>query len=93
MEIFELVKSSSSEDLKADDFIYNSILDICLKYNQIELMEKLFQLMRQENIPPTIVFYSIMNKGYGNIFELDKALILLTELSTNNIKLNDIIYG
>ena len=93
LEIFNLVKSGNCEGLKVDDFLYNSILDVCLKYNELELMEKLFQEMKLEILPPTIVSYSIMIKGYGNNQELDKALNMFNELRANNLKPNDIIYG
>ncbi len=92
-EIFELVKSKSIEGLKADDFLYNSMLDTCLKYGKIELMEKLFTEMKNEGILPSVVTYSILIKAYGNSFNLENSLHYFNELRSNRIKPNDIIYG
>ena len=92
-DIFNLIKSGQCEGLKIDEFIYNTVLDTCLRYNKIKLMEELFQEMKNDNLMPTIVTYSIMIKAYGNAYELDKALDLFNELRKNGIRPNDIVYG
>jgi len=93
IELLEIVKSQNCENLKADEVLYNSVLDICIKFQNIDMAEKLFVDMKNQGISPSIVTFSIMIKGYGLIFKLDKAIESYNEMRSMKIKSNDIIYG
>ena len=91
LEIFEQI-SSGSDGLIANEFLYNTILDICVRYNEIEIMDKISCEMKQKNIPPSKVTYSILIKGYGNAQKLEKVQDLFNDFK-KTFTTSDIIYG
>lgn len=93
IEILNKIKSGQSEGLTADDVVFNSVIDTCIKYGEIHKAEQIFEDMKLQNIQPTIITYSIMIKGYGQSYKIEKALSLYKEMLDKNIKANKIIYG
>jgi pentatricopeptide repeat protein len=93
VEILNKIKSGEYENLKADEVLYNSVLDTCIKYQKIEMAEEIFKDMKTYGVFPSIITYSIMIKGYGLIYKLDKALSTFNEMKSLGLKANDIIYG
>ena len=93
VEILNKIKSGEYENLKADEVLYNSVLDTCVKYNKVSLAENIFEEMKSQGVAPSRITYSIMIKGYGLIYKLDKAISMFNDLKSTNIKPNDVIYG
>jgi pentatricopeptide repeat protein len=92
IEIFELVKKDSQE-IKIDEVLFNSVLDICIKNKNIEKAQEIFNEMKNGEIIPSVITYSIMIKGYGNEKNLEKCYELYQELISNNLIPNEVIYG
>lgn len=91
IEIFELVKNDSS--IKVDEVLFNSVLDICIKNNDINKAEEIFREMKKSDITPSAITFSIMIKGYGNEKNLEKCYELYQELLSMNLIPNEIIFG
>lgn len=94
LQILELVKSGACLEIKADEVLFNSVMDICITNNKVSVAEKIFEDMKNSNvIKPSIVTYSIMIRGYGVIYNIEKAVSLYEEIKLNGMQPNDIIYG
>lgn len=94
MNILELVKKGEEGEIKADEVLYNSVLDICIRNNKFETAEQIFTEMKQSfHFKPSIITYSIMIRGYGLIYNIEKAFDLYEEIKSRGLKPNDIIYG
>ena len=93
IEILNKIKSGECEGILVDEILYNSVLDTCIKFGEISKAEEIFEDMKLNKIPPTIITYSIMIKGYGYVYNMEKALNLKNEIESKNIKPNNIIYG
>ena len=92
IEIFEMVKNEG-EELKVDEVLYNSILNLCVSNNQIEKAEEIFQEMKNGNILPSEVTYSIMIKAFGNLKNMEKCYELYQELLSKNLVPNEYIFA
>jgi pentatricopeptide repeat protein len=94
VEILNKVKSGDFENLRADEVLYNSVLDTCVKFGEIKLAEEIFHEMKS-CMNPSLITYSIMIKGYGASYNIEKVSEIFQELKllNANIKPNDIIYG
>jgi pentatricopeptide repeat protein len=93
LSILELIKSGACQDIKPDEVLYNSVLDICIKNSKIELAEKIFNEMKSKKIIPSIITYSIMIRGYGIIYNIKKAFEVYEEMIASGMQPNEIIYG
>ena len=93
LDILKKINQGECENIKADEILYNSVIDTCIKYNKIDIAEKLYQEMISKAIFPSTITYSIMMKAYGTVYNLDAALNLYNEMKLSNIKRNDVIYG
>ena len=92
IEIFEIVKNSKDE-IKIDEVLFNSVLDICIKNNNIEKAQEIFAEMKKSAITPSAITYSIMIKGYGNEKNLGKCYELYQELLSSGLIPNEVIFG
>jgi pentatricopeptide repeat protein len=94
LEILKKIKNGEcGEGVKVDDILYNSVIDICVKFNKIEQAEVIFNEMKEMNLKPSLVTYSILIKGYGNCNKLQSAIALYTQLREHGLRPNDILYG
>ncbi len=94
LQILELVKSGACAELKADEVLFNSVMDICIANRRVEIAERIFEEIKSsDKIKPSIVTYSIMIRGYGVAFNIQKAVELYEEIKKNGMQPNDIIYG
>lgn len=71
--------------ITADEVLYNSLLDGCLKANQSEMALKCFQNMKKLRIKPSNVTYSILAKIYQKLKDYDKSFALLDEMRADNV--------
>jgi pentatricopeptide repeat protein len=92
--LLEKVESNECVDeVKADDILYNSVIDITIRYGKMDKAEEIFKRMKIKMIKPSIITYSIMIKGYGNVNKLQSAINMFQELREMQIKPNEILYG
>ncbi len=94
LQILELVKSGACSEVKADEVLFNSVMDICISNNKVQIAEQIFEDMKQSNkIKPSVVTYSIMIRGYGILYKIEKAFNLYEEIKEKGMQPNDIIFG
>ncbi|KAL4473964.1 hypothetical protein ABPG72_000326 [Tetrahymena utriculariae] len=90
LDIFEDLRKQ--EQYKLDEIFYNSILDGLFKARSFEKTQLLYQKMRQDNIQPSNVTYSILIKLNSAQDKIDEALNILQEMKKFNIKPGLIVY-
>jgi pentatricopeptide repeat protein len=90
--ILEYLKNKTGT-VSNDEIIFNCLIDVCLKLNQMDKAEKVFREMKQIGIAPSKITYAIMIKGYGQIYNLEKAFETFDEMKVAGIPANEIIYG
>jgi pentatricopeptide repeat protein len=98
----KLISKLNHEKEESNIIIYNMLLDICFKYGEIQLAEKLF-LEIKENVhikcsEESIEYsYACMIKIYSKIYQIEKALSTFKELKLKlshiNKKPSTILYG
>ncbi len=93
LEILDKINKGECGNIEADEILYNSVIDTCVKYNKVDIAEKLYKEMISKGIFPSTITYSIMIKAYGTAFNLNAVLNLYNEMKLSNIKRNDVIYG
>ena len=74
------------QGIKADEVLYNSLLDGCLKANQTQMALKCYQNMKKLRIKASNVTYSILAKIYQRMGQIDKALGILDEMKAEGVK-------
>lgn len=65
-----LVNEMEKAGIKADEVLYNSLLDGCCKAGEVEIALLVYQNMRTLGIKPSNVTFSILIKIYGKAREL-----------------------
>jgi len=70
MSLFDQLKH---EGLVLDEIAFNSLLNGCSKNNKVNYAETVFNSMRELNVKPSNVTFSILVKMYGKAKMLDKA--------------------
>jgi pentatricopeptide repeat protein len=94
LQILDYVTSGACAQIKADEVLFNSVIDICIANGKVHTAEKIFDDMKKSShIKPSIVTYSIMIRGYGIVFNIQKAIELYEEIKQKGMQPNDIIYG
>jgi pentatricopeptide repeat domain-containing protein 1 len=89
--ILEIYKIIEEEELN-DEYVTNSILDACVKYNQIGKAEEILNISEKKGIKLSVITYSILVKGYCNENKLKEAIELLNKMKLKSIKPNEIVY-
>lgn len=93
IEIYSDIKNNKIENLKVDEFLINSVLDSCVKYEQFETALKIFtEIEKESDITPSVITYSIILKGYSNLGKLDEAIDLYNRMKLKNVKANEVVY-
>ena len=60
--------------------LYNSLIDACVKFNEITLALKLFDEMHTKNIEPPSITYGILIKAFGKINDLAQAFKIFEQI-------------
>eukprot|EP00340_Litonotus_pictus_P000351 CAMPEP_0170528784 /NCGR_PEP_ID=MMETSP0209-20121228/14241_1 /TAXON_ID=665100 ORGANISM="Litonotus pictus, Strain P1" /NCGR_SAMPLE_ID=MMETSP0209 /ASSEMBLY_ACC=CAM_ASM_000301 /LENGTH=716 /DNA_ID=CAMNT_0010820183 /DNA_START=44 /DNA_END=2194 /DNA_ORIENTATION=+ len=90
--IIEFLKTQTDSHTN-DEIIFNCLIDVCVRLNQMDKAEKLLSEMKDLKVEPTKVTYAIMIKGYGQIYKLEKAFQLFEEMKLLNLPPNEVVYG
>ena len=70
---------------KADEVLFNSLIDACVKLNEINKAFSLFEDMKAKQIEPSSVTYGILIKAYGKINDLVKAFNIFEEMKNKQL--------
>lgn len=83
----------ANKEIIVDDVFFNSVLDICHKYEFSALSFKFHDLMLKLKIPESSTTFGILIKCYSQSGELDKAFDLFEKMINSNMRISDITYG
>ncbi|CAD8084529.1 unnamed protein product [Paramecium sonneborni] len=78
---------------KPDEILYNSLIDACVKFNEIQKGMQLFKEMKNKSIEPSSVTYGILIKAHGKMNDLNGAFRMFEEMKQKMIAINDVTYG
>ena len=80
-------------DFKLDEVFFNSVLDVCSKYQMYALMDYFYAQMKRKGISESSITYGILIKAFGKRGEFHRAEELFSKMVNNNMRINDITYG
>lgn len=83
----------STPEFKPDEILYNSLIDTCIKFNEINKGLSLYEEMKKKNIEPSEITYGILIKAFGKINDLVKAFKTFEQMKLKHMKINDVTYG
>jgi pentatricopeptide repeat protein len=89
MEIFNKMKKD--KNLSPNNITYNSVIDSCIKNEEIALAEKLFSEMKRNGLKPDIITFSTLIKGCLKSQELNKAIDYLLGMKQFNISPDEVL--
>ncbi len=82
-----------SDNFKQDEVLYNSILDLCCKYDLYEQMREFHELMLKNNIFESRVTCGILIKAFGKEGNFKASFEIFEKMIHSNIEIDDITYG
>ena len=83
----------SNPEFKPDEILYNSLIDTCIKFNEVSKGFSLFEEMKKKRIEPSPVTYGILIKAYGKTNDLIKAFEMFEQMKNKKMKINEVAYG
>ena len=86
-------KVLKTNEFKQDEILFNSILDVCSKYELYNDMKKFYGIMKEKKIKESSVTYVVLIKAYGKLHDFDAAYKMFEKMIQSNMKINDITYG
>lgn len=86
-------KVLKTNEFKQDEILFNSILDVCSKYELYDEMEKFYGIMKDKKIKESNVTYVVLIKAFGKLHNFDRAYEMFEKMIQSNMKINDITYG
>ena len=92
IEIYESIKLGNKENIKLDEFLINTVLDSCVRYEEHEMALKIFNEMPIFSVPQTVVSYSIMLKSFAVKGKLEESIELFNKMKLHGIRPNEITY-
>lgn len=78
---------------KMDEVFFNSILDVCSKYELWKLMEEFYQIMKDHKLEGSHVTFGILIKAMGKQERYTEAEELFTKMVNLGLRVNDVTYG
>merc|ERR550532_207288 len=90
-----LFREMKEEGVPYNTIAYNSIIDVCIKCADLQMAEDIFRemLAPQSNVPPDLITYSTLLKGYCHVGNLDKALQVAETIKACGLKCDELVYN
>merc|ERR550532_2789849 len=90
-----LFREMKEEGVPYNTIAYNSIIDVCIKCADLQMAEDIFRemLAPQSNVPPDLITYSTLLKGYCHVGNLDKALQVAETIKACGMKCDELVYN
>lgn len=99
--------SLSMESIKPNIISFNSIIDCCVRCDQMDIATEIFQLMKREtgseqadvsssafsSVQPDLITYSTLIKGHCRTQNIEQALILHETMLKQGIKADEVLYN
>ena len=82
-----------ADEIKIDQILFNSILDVSCKYDLISQVEDFYQLMIDKNVPQTPQSYGILIQAYAKSDRIEQAFDIFEKMINSGMKVREITYG
>lgn len=89
LEIFSQMKNDKHN--APNNVTYNSVIDCCVKCEDVTTAEKIFREMNSRGVKPDIITFSTLIKGFLKNGELNSALDFLYEMKVFNVKPDEVL--
>lgn len=80
-------------EFKLDEVFFNSILDVCAKYELYDKLSYFYDLMREKGVAESSITFGIIIKAFGKVGEFEKAYDIFDRMVRANLAINDVTYG
>ena len=67
-------------DLIPNSVTYGCLLDACVKNNDLQRAQDVFDCMKRDKVPMNTIIYTTMIKAYSKEWQLEKALFLYDQM-------------
>ena len=88
-----LKKVLCDDAFKLDEVIFNSIFDVCSKYDLFAYLAYFYKLMKEKGVMESVITYGILLKAYCKTEEFEKTLTIFNQMRQKNMAINEVIYG
>lgn len=78
---------------KLDEALFNTILDVCSKYEMYESMDFFFNIMLAKNVKPSIITFGILLKSYNKKQDFDRAFGVFEKMMEAKVAMSEVTYG
>lgn len=86
-------KVIACQEFRLDEVFFNSLLDVCSKYDFYDLMKHYYQMMKDQKIHESAVTFGILIKAYGKVNDFDSAQLIFERMMMSNMPINEVTYG
>lgn len=91
--IENIAKVVAANEFRLDEVFFNSVLDVCSKYDFFDQMRHFYDLMRAQKIPESSITYGILIKAYGKANDFENAQRIFEKMLASNMPINEMTYG
>lgn len=90
-----LFREMKCERVPYNRITFNSIIDVCIKCNDVQAAEYLFGEMTApgSNVEPDLITFSTLLKGYCHIGDLDKALQVADNMKSSGLRCDELVFN
>jgi pentatricopeptide repeat protein len=91
LEIYEKMKSDSNNE--PNSVTYNSLIDCCVRCDNMKKAYSLFTEMKERKVKPDLITFSTMIKGYCREHSIEKAFKVLKNMEIEKIKPDEVLFN
>lgn len=84
---------SSESMIKPDEILYNCLIDLCVRFKDVNRAVAVFNEMTLSGVKPSSVTFGILIKCYGFANQLDNAFNVFMRMKDQNLLPNSVTYG
>lgn len=88
-----ILRVINSNEIKLDEVFFNSILDVCSKYDLFDKLQFFYHLMKAKKVNESSVTFSILIKSFGKNGDFGYAYELYEKMLKCGMNVNEITYG
>ena len=89
----KIKKVLDANQFRLDEALFNTLLDVCYKYELLDLINYFYDVMRAKGITESPLTYSTLIKAYSKQQKFDKVMDVFDKMLENRVALNDMTYG
>eukprot|EP01017_Pseudomicrothorax_dubius_P044136 TRINITY_DN7436_c0_g1_i1.p1 TRINITY_DN7436_c0_g1~~TRINITY_DN7436_c0_g1_i1.p1 ORF type:complete len:1144 (+),score=400.14 TRINITY_DN7436_c0_g1_i1:97-3528(+) len=91
LQLLDSIKDNAS--FKPDEILYNSLMDACVKFTEVDRALSLFAEMQARGVEPSSITYGILIKAYGKSNDLSRAFNVFELIKAKGLAINEVTYG